>query len=193
MDNNSVFDCNGAMIGEGGPATINMYAGTFSCNTLYLTYPEGWKGSLSSCQINLFGGTFTVKKNWQPGYNSARNGGNDNSHVDIRNHGKLVLPYSQYADIMNDISLGIIKAYGGSGRLIIVNDTVANTCTITACASSGPVRGDVNNDCIVDWLDMRALVLNWLSSGGSADLNGDGRVNFKDFALIGSNWLYGKN
>jgi hypothetical protein len=194
MDVNSVFDCNEAVIGEGGPATINMYAGTFNCNTLYLTYPEGWKTELGSCQTNLFGGTLNVKKNWLPGYNSARtDAGHNHSQVDIRNHGKLVLPYSQYTAISSDISLGIIKAYGGTGRLLIATNPGANTVTITACASVGPVRGDINNDCVVDFYDIQQLGLNWLAASGAADLNSDGRVNLKDFAMVASNWLYGKN
>jgi hypothetical protein len=192
MDNNSIFDCNSAMIGEGGPATINLNAGTFNCNTLYLTYPQGWKGNYGSCQINVYGGTFTVRRNWQPGYNSARNGGNNQSHVDIRNHGKLVLPYSQYSAILNDISLGIIQAYGGAGRVMVATNPTANTVTLTGCPSAGPVRGDVNNDCVVDFLDVQILAQTWLNASGNADFNTDGRVNAKDFAIIASNWLYNK-
>lgn len=191
MDANSILDCNGLMAGEGGPATINMNGGTLECNTLYLTYPDSSKG-VSSCLINLFGGTINVKKNWQPGVNSLRYGV-DNVYVDIRNHGKLVVPYSQYDQITHDIDLGIIEAYGGTGRIITVTDSGANTCTLTACASVWPVQGDVNNDCMVDFYDIQQLAVSWLNSSGQADLNNDGRVNFKDFALIAGNWLYGTN
>jgi len=193
MDDNSVFDCNGAMIGEGGPATINIYGGTFDCNELLLTYPEAWKGELGACQINLFGGTLTVKQNWLPGYNSARDGGNDNSHVDIRYSGKLVLPYSQKTEITADIALGIIEAYGGVGSLVVVDNVGAGTVTITALSGCGltvGIVGDVNGDCDVDFSDVRELALTWLATSGPADLNADLRVNMKDFALIMSNWLY---
>jgi hypothetical protein len=188
-DANSVVDCNGLVAGEAGPAYINVNNGSLSCNTLYLTYPTSLKGEYGACQINLYGGTLTVRKNWQPGYNSARNGGNDRTHVDIR-AGKLVVPLAQQSNILSDISLGIIKAYEGTGRLIITTDSVANTLTITGCPSAGPVPGDVNNDCKVNWLDLNLLAQNWLAAGTSADLNSDGRVNIKDYAIIAGNWLY---
>ena len=43
------------------------------------------------------------------------------------------------------------------------------------------------------WRLIEQMSLNWLSSSGAADLNHDGSVNLQDFALIASNWLYGKN
>jgi hypothetical protein len=45
----------------------------------------------------------------------------------------------------------------------------------------------------VNFADIQQLSLNWLTTSGPADLNHDGSVNFKDFALIAANWLYGTN
>jgi hypothetical protein len=53
--------------------------------------------------------------------------------------------------------------------------------------------GDLNNDCKVDFKDLKIMADNWLGSGPTADIvpppSGDGRVNFKDFAVLAENWL----
>lgn len=54
--------------------------------------------------------------------------------------------------------------------------------------------GDLNNDCKVDVADLEILCEQWLQLPGlpSADIwpsNGDGIVNFNDFAVMAGNWL----
>ncbi|MBN2592636.1 MAG: hypothetical protein JXA81_03940 [Sedimentisphaerales bacterium] len=57
-------------------------------------------------------------------------------------------------------------------------------------------KGDLNHDCVVNWLDLKWLVDRWLDedciSNGwcyEADLNYDFIVNFEDSANLGDNWL----
>ncbi len=54
--------------------------------------------------------------------------------------------------------------------------------------------GDLNADCWVDFDDLAVLCLQWLQEPGSppADIappDGDGVVNFLDFAVLASRWL----
>ncbi|MCJ7693633.1 MAG: hypothetical protein MUO22_09495, partial [Sedimentisphaerales bacterium] len=57
--------------------------------------------------------------------------------------------------------------------------------------------GNFEPDCDVDWADLAVLVDQWLQSSGtpSADIaplpDGDGTVNFLDFAVQADNWLEG--
>jgi hypothetical protein len=55
------------------------------------------------------------------------------------------------------------------------------------------IIGDLNNDCKVDFYDLKIMAENWLESGPTADIvpppSGDSRVNFKDFAALAENWL----
>jgi hypothetical protein len=59
---------------------------------------------------------------------------------------------------------------------------------------------DINTDGIVDYADLSELVAVWLAEDDCslADLNGDGRVNLDDYAVLLqdwglTNWLYGLN
>lgn len=49
---------------------------------------------------------------------------------------------------------------------------------------------DINNDSFVDWLDVKMLHEEWLSSGESlaADVTDDNSVNFEDFAKFANGW-----
>ena len=50
--------------------------------------------------------------------------------------------------------------------------------------------GDLNDDCAVNWLDLKILSENWLQVGpNQADLYQDNIVNCKDFALLAETWL----
>jgi hypothetical protein len=53
----------------------------------------------------------------------------------------------------------------------------------------GPAN-DLNEDCIIDYADIRIMAGDWLHEGGSvADLHEDGKVNSKDFATLADGWL----
>jgi hypothetical protein len=57
------------------------------------------------------------------------------------------------------------------------------------------LAGDLNDDCKVDFMDLKVLCEQWLQPPGlpSADIapspSGDGIVNFQDFAVMAANWL----
>jgi len=53
-----------------------------------------------------------------------------------------------------------------------------------------PPPGDINLDGRVDLLDLQLLTQDWMKqqSGLSTDLDGSGKVDFKDFGILGENW-----
>lgn len=189
MKDDAVLKCYDFVAGQGGAATVNMNGGLLDCNSFYLTQFTGT--SNPKCNINLFGGTINVKLNWAHGFGSKRyydTYGNDNAHVDIRNDGKLVVPYLQWPEMIEDVNLGIITAYGGEGFVKILPDAASNTCTLTACMDD--VAGDVTGDCFVDYDDITVLAMNWLSEiMNPANINEDLDTNFEDYAIIASDWL----
>jgi hypothetical protein len=65
------------------------------------------------------------------------------------------------------------------------------TLSSVISAEAGCPIGDLNDDCQVDWADLRILANDWLepSSGGSkADLDGVNGVNMADFGILVGNW-----
>ncbi|MHC4706974.1 MAG: LamG-like jellyroll fold domain-containing protein, partial [Planctomycetota bacterium] len=76
--------------------------------------------------------------------------------------------------------------FGGVGA-VCVDDV---RLYIPRCMSEyGPVN-DLNEDCIINYADIRILADDWLYEGGSvADLHEDGKVNSKDFATLANSWL----
>ncbi len=55
-------------------------------------------------------------------------------------------------------------------------------------------QGDLNHDCVVDYLDLELMAEQWLSTEmgdaqPTADLQGDGRVNLSDFSGLSRTWL----
>jgi len=67
--------------------------------------------------------------------------------------------------------------YGTGGEVLKIVDL---------CTARAP--GDVNNDCLVDYLDLEQMSLDWLGMG-PADLSGDLLINFEDFALLAATGL----
>jgi hypothetical protein len=56
------------------------------------------------------------------------------------------------------------------------------------------LAGDLNDDCRVDFIDLKVFSEQWLLPPGlpSADIwpsGGDNTVNFQDFAVMAENWL----
>lgn len=52
------------------------------------------------------------------------------------------------------------------------------------------VAGDVNNDCVVDFVDMSIVADNWLGEGVFAcDVYFDEKIDYTDISLMGDNWL----
>lgn len=56
------------------------------------------------------------------------------------------------------------------------------------------IRGDINGDGVIDWLDISAFADAWLATTGSpnwnsrADMVSDGIINFHDFAVLAQIW-----
>jgi len=52
----------------------------------------------------------------------------------------------------------------------------------------GPT-GDLTDDCIVDYEDVKMMSDVWLSTDSAADLYSDGTIDFKDYCVLAENWL----
>jgi hypothetical protein len=52
-----------------------------------------------------------------------------------------------------------------------------------------PQADDFTGDCKVDNKDLEEMANECLTTGPKADLNADGNVDFKDYALMADNWL----
>ena len=49
---------------------------------------------------------------------------------------------------------------------------------------------DLNDDCMVDYEDLRIVTLNWLKVGDlPGQFVGNDEINFKDFAEFADHWL----
>src|SRR3989338_1467307 len=95
---------------------------------------------------------------------------------------------------------GTISISGGS------NNTQSNNCTSncpppsisppppsptpTPTPTPSPtLKGDLNNDRIVNSLDWSMMNSKWFTGDSTADLNSDGIVNSLDFSIMNGNWL----
>jgi len=56
------------------------------------------------------------------------------------------------------------------------------------CVLPGPT-GDLTDDCIVDYKDVKMMSDVWLGSDSAADLYSDGTVDFRDYCVLAENWL----
>lgn len=65
--------------------------------------------------------------------------------------------------------------------------------TLTIGVSAGPCPGDANDDGVVDFNDLGAVIVNWLNSyapgTGPGDANADGTVDFEDITRVLERWL----
>jgi regulation of enolase protein 1 (concanavalin A-like superfamily) len=74
------------------------------------------------------------------------------------------------------------------GRGTIYFDQV-RLCPARCVPDYRPVA-DLNNDCVVDYIDLKIMAEEWLNSNGlQADLYEDNKVDFKDFAVLAETWL----
>lgn len=76
----------------------------------------------------------------------------------------------------------------------VLDGTLRLTFLPAAINSSCNLRGDINNDNVVNYIDLSILQSNWLKSGGdilnsNADINNDGNVNYIDLSILQSDWL----
>jgi len=83
--------------------------------------------------------------------------------------------------------LGIAVGGGSKGGSIDNNQVYLDNFEVTAGKMHGwPPAGDLNKDGLIDELDVRVMSEHWLEAGSNVgcDLNGDGIVNFVDFASL---------
>jgi len=67
--------------------------------------------------------------------------------------------------------------------------TETPTETSTATPTNTPISADFNSDTEVDEEDMMMMLNNWLGSGESCDMDGDGDVDCMDVFLFASQWM----
>ena len=121
MSGNGTLNCqNGLKLGTNGRGTsrINMTGGTI--NTTYLTIPVG--PGTRKAFLNLYGGTIDV--------GSALTMGVD-SHIDIRNNGKLIISGNQVNTIKGYANSGWITGYDIGSQVSIVFDGSNTIVTAT--------------------------------------------------------------
>jgi pyrrolidone-carboxylate peptidase len=83
--------------------------------------------------------------------------------------------------------LGIAIGGGSNGGSIDNNHAYLDNFEVTAGKTLGwPPAADLNKDGLIDELDVKVMSEHWLESGSDVecDLNGDGIVNFVDFASL---------
>lgn len=79
-------------------------------------------------------------------------------------------------------------SFFASGRLYVCISVWAFIYSLSIPAYA--IQGDLNGDNSVNHIDLYEFVLQWLGdAGGNANLDGDGDVDFADFALLATNWL----
>jgi len=104
---------------------------------------------------------------------------------------------------VTEISIGFERSgpTGGSGVVYFDDISLYPARCVPQIAQPG---ADLNDDCVVDYLDLQIMVNQWLSSGVLVtpqlagrtepfsepfDLNVDGTVDFKDFTALADGWL----
>jgi hypothetical protein len=73
--------------------------------------------------------------------------------------------------------------------VILANDWLK--CNLSPLPECIPPRdGDISGDSQVDYSDLRMMAVEWLNSGDlESNLDGQGNINFQDFAILANNWL----
>ena len=83
--------------------------------------------------------------------------------------------------------------YRGSSPASAENSTMG--FRIAVWTTPGPLPGDLDEDGVVDYDDLKILVEQWAARCRidewcqGRDINRDGTVNFRDFAILASDWL----
>jgi len=98
----------------------------------------------------------------------------------VHNHYRYVFRMSA----ATDLSASVFFNVGDSSAGVYVDNV----------SLFNPPVGDLNQDGQVNLLDLNVLTGEWLKqqAGLSADLDGNGRVDFNDFGIMGDNWTPGQ-
>lgn len=106
--------------------------------------------------------------------------------------GPGIVTYAPGYDVPNPV-----VAFPGPGeyelRLQVWDELLQEADATARITVVKPIAGDFTGDDKVNWRDLQLFVEQWLdASGGPADLDASGRVNFRDFALAMGNWRIGE-
>jgi cyclophilin family peptidyl-prolyl cis-trans isomerase len=119
-------------------------------------------------------------------YGTIAYDGSDNAYCKVGYcvFGKVISGMS----VVNDIAL--LPTTDERPDVDVIIDYAEITLDVPYCAEQ--LMGDVDGDCDVDTEDMRKFRIQWVSPTChgcyGADINNDGEVDFKDFAVMLSNW-----
>jgi len=90
--------------------------------------------------------------------------------------------YSFIMTTATDLNARIVFNMGGS-----VTDVYLDSVALYVVA-----KGDFDKDKCIGFDDLKTFTSQWLRQGtNTADLNGDSKVDFSDFSLLGGNWISG--
>jgi len=86
------------------------------------------------------------------------------------------------------------SAVRGRKREIVYRHTAILTIVLTVCLfcidNANALVGDLDGNLIVNFQDLDAFAEQWLGNpSGSANLNGDDKINMDDFAFLAVNWF----
>jgi parallel beta-helix repeat protein len=180
------FDYNNIYNTAGGPALGFYQGGLSSCNPSC--------GSYSNSQVN--DGTLAAQRGIQQHGKAVNplfvNASGQDFHLGsaspvtgggiyISSPAEVLIDYDRRTRPQNP-SLGAYQ-YGGS---VTSSPTPSS---IPPPSGDSTLKGDLNNDRIVNSLDWSLMNSKWFTSDATADLNSDGIVNSLDFSIMNGNWL----
>jgi hypothetical protein len=188
----------------GRPGTFTMNGGTINLGVFSAGGGHLWLGYISSGTFTMNGGTLNAPGRFGLGFSGGSaavhlDGGTitagsfsmtSSCSMDITG-GTLIIDGDQTATISSYKNSGWMTAFGGVGTLVCEYNTAnPGKTTVTAIA---PVAGDMDKDRDVDIDDLVLFANDWLdpNSANAANFDGQGRVDFKDFAILAVNWIKG--
>ncbi len=120
-------------VGSGGSHVLNVRDASINTAQLYLTQFN----ADAAAQMNVSGNsTVTVRTKFWAGFGSKyywNTYGYDSAHLDISGAAaKVITPYAQQVDTRGYVNIGIITANGGTGKVVLTPNPLANTATLTA-------------------------------------------------------------
>ena len=193
-------------VGDESPGTVNMYDGEIN-----VTWPDGaevggihWPDGSAPGYINMYGGVIrTSEVRWKERDNCIMT---FYSSPKYPHGGRFMVKADQTKpdeDPGNVVRSSMTDKYARGdiltaipGDVILIKYDPVEDVTVVESIPRDllPKPCELYSDAIVDGLDLGVFVDNWLWSGppggnNAADFDGDGAVNFVDFAILAAQWL----